>query len=254
MKFIADWQRVLSRSISFWMQVAGALWMILPEIRYQYTGRDYDPYFAWWVGILLIVAGITGRFLQQNLRWWQEWLRLIGIIVLVIALAVLASTARASTVQAAPATEQATAIDIAVPFIAREEGEVRTAYQDIVGVWTICFGSTRGVTEGMVKTHEECMDLLRQEVAEYRDRLHRFFTDATITMRLPATRDAAYTSTAFNCGVSAIGRSTATQRLNDGNVVGGCEALTWWKRAGGRVIRGLYERRKREKALCLIGT
>jgi GH24 family phage-related lysozyme (muramidase) len=75
----------------------------------------------------------------------------------------------------------------------------------------------------------------------------------TIDRRLPATRDAAYTSTAFNCGVAAIGKSTATRRLNAGNIAGGCEALTWWNKAGGRVIRGLLERRKREQALCMQG-
>jgi hypothetical protein len=58
------------------------------------------------------------------------------------------------------------------------------------------------------------------EVAEHRAGLHRFFSPVTIAARLPATRDAAYTSTAFNCGIGAIGKSTATKRLNavDGRV------------------------------------
>jgi lysozyme len=77
------------------------------------------------------------------------------------------------------------------------------------------------------------------------------FSPVTIAARLPATRDAAYTSTAFNCGVGGIGKSTATRRLNAGDIAGGCQALTWFDKAGGRVLRGLFERRKREKALCL---
>jgi GH24 family phage-related lysozyme (muramidase) len=105
----------------------------------------------------------------------------------------------------------------------------------------------------MVATDQQCLVLLRAEVAEFRSKLHRYFTSTTINARLPPTRDAAYTSTAFNCGVDGIGRSTATRRLNAGDITGGCEALTWWNKAGGRVIRGLFERRKRERALCMVG-
>ena len=103
---------------------------------------------------------------------------------------------------------------------------------------------------GMEKTLGECTRLLREEVAEYRcgwiayviPEAHKY---------LHSRREAAYTSLAYNAGVSAIGRSTATRRLNSGNVVGGCHALGWWNKAGGRVVRGLVNRRKDEIALCL---
>ncbi|TIS12480.1 MAG: lysozyme [Mesorhizobium sp.] len=36
--------------------------------------------------------------------------------------------------------------------------------------------------------------------AEHRTALHRYFTLETINVRLPATRDAAYTSLAYNVG------------------------------------------------------
>lgn len=249
MNLVADWRRVLVRSLSFWMQVLGALVLIVPELRFYWTGRDYDPQLAWWAGLLLIVAGLAGRLVRQNRPWWQEWLRIAGVAVVVIVLAFLL-TAQA---RATPATETET-LRIAVPFIAREEGERLSAYIPVPGdVATICHGSTRGVQLGMMRTHAECLDLLRREVAEYRRGLHAYFKPVTINRRLPSTRDAAYTSTAFNCGVRAIGNSTATNRLNAGNIVGGCEALTWWNKAGGRVLRGLFDRRKRERALCLVG-
>lgn len=248
MKLVDNAGRIVAYSISFWMQVFGLAALILPEAWFYATGQDLNPVFLWWVGVGLLLGGMIGRIYQQGISPWREWLRLGGLVVVIVMLAFL-FTARS---WAAPATEQQT-LEIAVPFIAREEGEVLTAYRDIVGVPTICFGSTRGVTMGMTKTHAECLDLLRGEVAEYRYGLHRYFTAATIERRLPPTRDAAYTSTAFNCGIRAIGRSTATRRLNAGDIAGGCEALTWWNKAGGRVIRGLFERRKREKALCLQG-
>jgi GH24 family phage-related lysozyme (muramidase) len=248
MKLINDWKRVTAISLSFWMQIAGLLVLIVPEVRYMITGQDYNPFVSWWLGILFLLAGLFGRIFQQGSSKWREWLRILSVAVIAILLAFLL----ASKVHAAPVSERAT-LDIAVPFIAQEEGERRTAYLDIVGVPTICFGSTRGVRLGMTMTHRQCLDLLRAEVAEYREGLHRYFTAATINNRLTPHRDTAYTSLAFNAGIRGIGRSTATRRLNAGNIVGGCEALRWWNKAGGRVIRGLVNRRQREYDLCMIG-
>jgi GH24 family phage-related lysozyme (muramidase) len=252
--FISDWRRVVALSLSFWMQVAGLLVLVLPELWYHWTGRDYDPYVTWWLGVLFLVAGLAGRLYRQGISPWREWVRVIAVAVIVVALAMLlGSSARAATEPwATPATEAQT-LRIAVPFIAKEEGKRNRAYLDAVGVPTICFGSTRGVHLGMILSDQQCLDLLMAEVAEHRTGLHRYFTATTIDRRLPPTRDAAYTSTAFNCGVGAIGKSTATRRLNAGDIAGGCEALTWWNKAGGRVLRGLFERRKRERALCMQG-
>lgn len=248
MRLVDDWRRVVSRSLSFWLLIFGILAMVLPEVRYGLTGQDYDPFLAWWTGILLLVAAAGGRLIRQGLRWWQEAIRILGFIIVVIALAFLF----AAEVRAAPASETDT-LDIAVPFIAKEEGERLVAYRDSVGIPTIGFGHTDGVRMNMTISHQQALEMLGSDVAAHRAGLHRYFTPLTINSRLPPTRDAAYTSTAFNCGVAAIGKSTATRRLNAGNVAGGCEALTWWNRAGNRVLRGLFERRKREQALCMQG-
>lgn len=248
MKLVSGWQRVISMSLSFWMQVAGLLVLIAPEVRYHLTGADSDPQLSWWAGVLLLLAGIIGRVFQQGVSWWREWLRLGGVLVVIAAL----SFVLASSVNAAPVSEAET-LEIAVPFIAQEEGEELEAYLDIVGVPTICSGSTRGVKLGMRMTRQQCRDLLRHEVAEYRRGLHKYFSPATVLHRLTPERDTAYISAAFNCGISAIGKSTATRRLNGGDIAGGCKALTWWNKAGGRVIRGLFLRRQREHALCMSG-
>ncbi|WP_292451224.1 lysozyme [Mesorhizobium sp.] len=252
-RIIADWRRVLLLSLSFWLMFVGLAVLILPELWYRYTGQDYDPNIAWWLGVLLLVAAMGGRLLEQGLAPWKEWLRIVAVALIAFALALLlAWPSAAAPTNAAPATEAET-LAIAVPFIAREEGVRLVAYRDAVGVPTIGFGHTVGVYMGMVITHQQALEMLRQDVAEHRNGLHRYFVPATISIRLPPTRDAAYTSTAFNVGVAGIGKSTATRRLNDGDIAGGCQALTWFDKAGKRVLRGLFERRKREKALCMIG-
>ncbi|RUW41503.1 hypothetical protein EOA37_09585 [Mesorhizobium sp. M2A.F.Ca.ET.015.02.1.1] len=251
---VPEWRRVLSLSLSFWMQFAGVAVLLLPELRYRQTGQDYDPNIAWWLGMLLLIAGLVGRVFQQGVSIWKEWLRIVAVAALCLALAVmLATPSPAAPLAPAKAATEAETLDIAVPFIAKEEGERLVAYRDAVGVPTIGFGHTAGVYMGMVITHQQALDMLRQDAAAHRSGLHRYFVPATIFTRLPPTRDAAYTSTAFNVGVAGIGKSTATRRLNAGDIVGGCQALTWFDKAGKRVLRGLFERRQREKKLCMIG-
>jgi len=249
MKLVPEWRRVVSRSLSFWLIVAAILVMAVPELWYGWTDQDYNPYVEWWAGILLLVAVLGGRLIKQDRPLWQEWLRIAAFALVALVLALLLGT----EVRAAPATEAQT-LRVALPLISSEEGERLVAYIPIAGDRpTICFGETNGVTMGMRRSHAQCLDMLRRRVVLDRVGLHRYYTPATIARRLPPTRDAAYLSTAYNCGVVTIGRSTATRRLNAGDVAGGCAALTWFDRAGNRVIRGLFARRKREEKLCLQG-
>lgn len=248
LEIVDNWRGIVSHSGSWWTLIAGLISLAIPETVYELFGIDTNPFFWGFLGVFLYFAGIVGRLLKQGKSPAVERAR----VALVIAVAILAAFLLSGRAIAGPVSEAET-LKVAVPFIAAEEGERTTAYLDIVGVPTICFGSTRGVRIGMTKTHEECLALLSDEVAEFREKLHTFFTSTTINTRLTPHRDAAYTSTAFNCGIAAIGNSTATRRLNAGNIAGGCEALTWWNSAGGRVVRGLVGRRARERSLCMTG-
>jgi lysozyme len=147
----------------------------------------------------------------------------------------------------------AAALDIAVPLVAKWEGKRNAAYLDIVGVPTICFGSTRGIKLGDYMSDAQCAALLRAEVAEYQAGFKGYLLPETVAQRLTPQRFAAFTSTAYNVGISGIGRSTATRRLNAGDIPGACKALTWWNKAGGRVVPGLVNRRTEEWALCMVG-
>ena len=265
MRLVDDWRRIIAVSLSFWMQIIGLVVLIAPEIRYAVTGVDSDPVFSWWLGVLLLLAGIVGRLLPQSFSGLREWLRLAGVVAVVALLAFLLASgvgAMSSTQIMDDKPDQTSSVDataaeqtlaIAVPFIAEQEGKRNRAYQDIVGVWTICYGHTRTAKPGMVLSDDQCTEQLHEEVTEYRIGLHRYFTDETKSGRLTPERDTAYTSLAFNVGISGAGKSTATRRLNAGDIAGGCQALTWWNKAGGRVIRGLANRRQREHALCMAG-
>ena len=143
---------------------------------------------------------------------------------------------------------------IAVPFVGSNEGLRLVAYKPFSwDVPTICYGETAGVHMGMTATRAQCDDMLRAALSQRRTHLHRYYRPDTIQSLLPPTRDAAYLDVAYNCGTDAIGQSTATRRLNAADVAGGCEALTWWNRGGGRILIGLVHRRSDDYQLCMQG-
>jgi lysozyme len=58
-------------------------------------------------------------------------------------------------------------------------------------------------------------------------------------------------SLAYNVGWPTYCRSTMRRQINAGQIAASCTSLTWFNKAGGRVVAGLVNRRSREKALCL---
>ncbi len=244
---IDDWKRVVKYSFSFWSGVLGFLVLIVPEIVYYSTGIDTNPTLLWCIGTLLLLFGLLGRLFKQSDKMWVEWLKMAISVILIFLISSFVSN------KAYASDRKESALDVAVPLIGKWEGLRLNAYLDIVGVPTICYGSTRGIKLGMRKTKSQCDALLRAEVEEYRLGWLRYVNDKAYAFYLPAERDAAYTSLAYNVGIRGAGRSTATRRLNSGNIRGGCAAIGWWNRAGGRVVRGLVNRRSQETKLCLLG-
>ncbi len=224
MKLVPNARQIAKRSHSMWAGYLGLLCLVLPEALFWLFGRDTNPRIWWILGVALVAYGLIGRVKDQGID---------------------GSKLRSSSIAAFLA--------LALPLIGGWEGMRNHAYLDLVGVPTICFGHTKGVSLGDYMTDTQCAALLRSEVLEYREGLHGYFSAETKVLRLPAARDAAYVSLAYNVGIRGAGRSTATRRLNADDVAGGCQALTWWNKAGGRVVRGLVRRRADEYRLCMQG-
>lgn len=248
MKTVPNAKNIALKSISMWANYLGIVCLLAPEIIYLVAERDTDPRIWFWGGLGLILVGIVGRLIDQGLDYTK--LSLWAVVALVT----LAPVQEARASEVPYSLEQFD--EVAVPLIAKWEGLRTTAYLDTIAspaVWTVCYGETKGVKQGDTYTSEQCKAMLAREVREYREDLHAYFTPVTQAERLTPERDAAYTSLAYNAGVRAIGRSTATRRLNAGDIAGGCAALGWWNKAGGRVVRGLVNRRADEVRLCMKG-
>ena len=130
--------------------------------------------------------------------------------------------------------------------IAEHEGCRLDAYQDIVGVWTIGWGETLGVTKGMRWTEAEADGRFCERLREFSDSVLRLCTVAPNANQLGAM-----TSLAYNIGVGGFARSTVLRKHNEGDFDAAARAFALWNKAGGKVVRGLTLRRAKEAAMYL---
>jgi GH24 family phage-related lysozyme (muramidase) len=126
------------------------------------------------------------------------------------------------------------------------EGFSATAYQDIVGVWTIGYGTTSGIRPGMRVTQSQAEDLLRRD-------LFRFETAVANLVKVPLNENqfSALVSFVYNVGEGALAGSTLLRVLNQGNYREAANQFMRWNRAGGNEVAGLTRRRRAEQALFL---
>ncbi len=141
----------------------------------------------------------------------------------------------------------ALSLSLSTDMIAKWEGKRNDPYQDIVGVWTVCYGETRVPMRRY--TNAECREMLTRATNEFQ----REVLACTPILRNRPHQLAAATSLAYNIGSSAYCRSTVARRFNEGNFRQACDGFAAWKHAGGRVVRGLVNRRADEIRLCLTG-
>lgn len=135
-----------------------------------------------------------------------------------------------------------------VAFVGGWEGLRLVAYRDSVGVPTICYGETQGVAMGDTATKAECNAMFRERLAEFEAGIRACVAPWS---DLPVKTRIALVSWAYNVGVGGACRSTAVRRFNAGDYRAGCDAVTWWDKAGGRTLPGLVNRRTAEHELCV---
>lgn len=268
MRLIPDWRWVATRSHSMWGSYLTLLFLAVPELVYALAGIDTAPRVWWLLGLAAALYTVIGRLIDQHDKDGTGPLIPLGSIAL-MALIMFATMGMGKILGdpsdgreppgieavSGPPSEDAWAA-VAVPLVSKWEGLRTEAYLDTIArppVWTVCYGETKNVRQGDRYTPEQCAQMLRVRLREYRAGWHGYLTEVTLMHRLTPERDAAYTSLSYNAGIAGIGRSTATRRLNEGDIRGGCHAIGWWNKAGGRVIRGLVNRRTEEVALCLKG-
>lgn len=137
-----------------------------------------------------------------------------------------------------------------IALVGTWEGLRHAAYEDIVGVPTICYGETLGVKLGDKASKAKCDALLLKSLKRHERGMRACLKEPDV---IPEKSYIAFVSLTYNIGIGAFCRSTARKRLDAGNLKGACDAATWFNRAGGRKVRGLVSRRAAEHGLCLEG-
>lgn len=134
-------------------------------------------------------------------------------------------------------------------FTPVQEGRVLKTYRDIGGVLTYCDGATENAQAGKTYSPAECDAQLDRDLER-----HAAGIAKCVPMdRLTDGQRVAFVDAAYNIGVPAFCGSSMARRANAGDMVGACDALLMWNRAGGREVAGLTRRRQRERELCLRG-
>jgi len=148
----------------------------------------------------------------------------------------------------------ASAPQIAKQFLKEKEGVSLTAYQDAGGVWTICYGETRGVKKGDKKTMAECEAMLDERVQEVYDDSFRIAPGVQMS---EAERAAVMSFCIYNIGIPKCNSSTFLRLLKAAKREDACTQILRWIRDGGKDCRvdrscfGQVNRRDQEYELCM---
>jgi len=135
-------------------------------------------------------------------------------------------------------------------MLAHHEGIKTKPYRCPAGLWTVGVGHLIGDGKSLPDswnrtfTLKEVYAILAKDVERFERGVSRL-----ITYPLSQNEYDAIISFAFNLGLGCLQRSTLRSALNRGDKVAAMQSLRKYNKAGGKVLKGLDNRRKDEEAL-----
>ena len=135
-----------------------------------------------------------------------------------------------------------------IELIKQFEGCRLKAYQDSVDVWTIGYGHTEGVYEGMEISQHQADIMLDSDLVKYANYINEY-----VTVSLNPNQFDALTSWVYNLGPGNLKSSTMLKVLNEGSYDDVPFQIKRWNKAGGKVLKGLVRRREAEAELFATG-
>ena len=132
------------------------------------------------------------------------------------------------------------------------EGFSPTPYLCPANRWTIGYGSTWDIKGRAVNgshlpiTRDEAGPLLKREIRHVESAINRL-----IKAELTENMFSATASLVYNIGTGNFQRSTLKMKLNRGEYENAADEFPKWRKAGGRILKGLVRRRAQERELFL---
>lgn len=139
-----------------------------------------------------------------------------------------------------------------IKVIKHFEGFHSTVYYCPARVLTIGYGSTRGKDGKKLRknaasiTEQEGEELLRRDIRSAERSINRL-----IKVELNENEFSALCSFVYNLGSGNLQSSTLRTKLNRGDYEGAANEFPKWRRAGGKILKGLVLRREMERNLFL---
>ena len=143
--------------------------------------------------------------------------------------------------------------DKLIKMLRHHEGVRNKPYQCPAKLWTVGIGHLIGDGKTLPPewnrtfTNEEIDGILKRDL----NRFERGILKMLPNVRLRQCEFDCLVSFAFNLGLGTFQRSTLRQALLRGDKEAAMESLMKYCRAGGKVLRGLENRRKDERAMFL---
>ena len=139
-------------------------------------------------------------------------------------------------------------------MLKHHEGVRCKPYRDCVGLWTIGVGHLIGDGKSLPDewnktfTMEEVDALLRKDLGRFERGVQKF-----CPVPLKQGEFDALVSFSFNLGLGVLQRSTLRQKILRGDKTGASEEILKYNKAGGKIVKGLVNRRNDEYQLFLRG-
>ena len=151
----------------------------------------------------------------------------------------------------------------AIKVIKHHEGVRQTPYRCPARLWTVCVGHVLYPEQGKLKIEDRDAYPLRPEDnrkfsvdevdAILAADLQRFERGVEKFVTVPLTQGQfdALVSFSFNVGLGTLQRSTLRAKINRGDKDGAADELLKYCMAGGKILKGLQNRRIDERAMFL---
>ena len=135
-------------------------------------------------------------------------------------------------------------------LIKKFEGFRDTAYVCPAGVMTIGYGTTvidgKPVKRGMRCTREQAEMWLETDANTFLRQIEKYISD---DIELNQNQVDSLASFVYNIGIGNFKKSTLLKHLNEGFFVLAANEFARWNKGGGRVLKGLVDRRAEESDL-----
>ena len=133
------------------------------------------------------------------------------------------------------------------------EGFRSSPYKCSAGVPTVGYGCTRGFDRRPIKmsmgsiTEEQANELLKRDITSAERSVSRL-----IKVELNGNEFSSLVSFVYNLGSGNLQSSTLRSKLNRDDRKGASNEFPKWRKAGGKVLKGLVLRREAERNLFLM--